>query len=170
MRISSACSSRCATGSVSTPSLSAARAIAVASIGSDFPGSRTARRDVSVSPGATRTTRSPLASSPALQPTGYVPAVLYRPHALGVELCGEPQRLKRAVVRRRDRQPPARDASYRIERDKRVRALVCVRLGVELLMLWMFCRTGCGLSGRLASFVAWSWRCWGGGRRRARRS
>ena len=45
---------------------------------------------------------------PALQPAGHVPAVLDRPHALGVELCGEPQRQKRAVVRRRDRQLPAR--------------------------------------------------------------
>jgi hypothetical protein len=63
---------------------------------------------------------------PALQPAGHVSAVLYRPHALGVELCGERQRQQRAVVRRRDRQLPARDAGYRIERDKRVRALVCV--------------------------------------------
>jgi hypothetical protein len=36
----------------------------VASIGSDFPGSRTDRRELSVSPAATRITRSPLASSP----------------------------------------------------------------------------------------------------------
>ena len=46
------------------PSLSAARAIAVASIGSDFPGCRAARLEDSVSPGATRTTRSPLETSP----------------------------------------------------------------------------------------------------------
>jgi len=126
-RISSACSSKNAAGSVSRPSRIAALAIAVASIGSDFPGSRTARRDVSVSPGATRKLdrrwRAVLAPT-----TGHVPTVRNRPHPFAIELASEPDRVKRSIVARGDRQLSARRAGCRVERDKRVRSLVCVRL------------------------------------------
>ena len=48
-----------AVGSVSIPSRSAARAIASASIGSDFPRSRTPWRALAISLGGRRTTVSP---------------------------------------------------------------------------------------------------------------
>jgi hypothetical protein len=100
--------SRCATGSVSTPSLSAARGdrgrvdqIRLPRL-ADCPPRCLGqpRRD----PDHSVTARE----KPALQPARHVPAVLERPHALGGELGHEPQRLKRAVVGCGDRQPPAR--------------------------------------------------------------
>ena len=54
-----------------------------------------------------------------------MPAVLDRPHALGVELAGEPQRLERAVVAGGDRQLPARRAG-RSHRAPRACASACV--------------------------------------------
>jgi hypothetical protein len=83
---------------VSIPSLSAARAIAVASIGSDFPGSRAARLEDSVQP--RRDPDHPIAAGEqrALQAAGHVPAVLERPHALGVELAGEAERFECPVI------------------------------------------------------------------------
>ena len=62
-RISIAVSSRNAAGNRSRPSLRTALAIAPASIWSDFPRSRSPRREASISFGATRTTRSPAAMS-----------------------------------------------------------------------------------------------------------
>ena len=55
--------SRCAAGSRSTPSRSAARATASASIGSDLPRVRADRRPRPSASAATRTTRSPRANS-----------------------------------------------------------------------------------------------------------
>ena len=55
-----------------------------------------------------------------------MPTVLDRPHANVVELGSEPQRLKRPVIGRCDPQLTARGTRCRFERDKHVRALVCV--------------------------------------------
>src|ERR1019366_3284569 len=53
-----------------------------------------------------------------------------------------------------------------------VGAAVCLqdahRIGVVLLMLWSFCRSGCGWWPRRARCVMSSWRCLGGGRKVAR--
>ena len=55
-----------------------------------------------------------------------MPAVLDSPYPLLVELAGESQGIERALVAGGDRQLPARCSRCRVERDKRVRALVCV--------------------------------------------
>jgi len=55
------------------------------------------------------------------------------------------------------------------ERDRDVRLAGPGRVGVELLMLLMFCRSGCGWSARRASCGMSSLRCWAGGLRRVRR-
>ena len=54
------------------------------------------------------------------------------------------------------------------QRDREMALAGPGRVGVELLMLWMFCRSGCGWSPRRASCGMSSWRCSGGARRRAR--
>jgi hypothetical protein len=48
-----------------------------------------ARLEASVSPGATRITRSAARDQAAFQAAGDMPAILDRPHMLGVELRGE---------------------------------------------------------------------------------
>jgi hypothetical protein len=103
-----------------------------------------------------------------LEPARDVPAILDRPHPLLIQAARPPDRGEMPRIIRLDLPAAADPAGSLVDRRERVRALVRVRLGVELLMSSMFCPSGCDWSGRRASFVASSWRCLGGGRRLAR--
>ena len=85
------------------PSRSAARAIARASIASDLPRSRPARRASPISFGGDP--HHPLATreQEALQRARDVPAVLERPHPLGVQLARPDEHMLDARRARRDR-------------------------------------------------------------------
>jgi hypothetical protein len=61
-----------------------------------------------------------------LQPGGDMPAVLERPYPLLVQASSEPQRVQRPIIAGLDRRLAPDDAGHRIERDERVRPLVCV--------------------------------------------
>ena len=78
-----------------------------------------------MSPGATRITRSPLATSP-LETTGNVPAVINGPDALIVQLAREPQRIERSASAGEDSRLATHSSSCRIKRHECVRPLVCV--------------------------------------------
>jgi hypothetical protein len=103
-----------------------------------------------------------------LEPARDVPAILDRPHPLLIQAARPPDRGEMPRIIRLDLPAAADPAGSLVDRRERVRSLVGVRLGVELLMSSMFCPSGCDWSGRRASFVASSWRCLGGGRRLAR--
>jgi len=60
-------------------------------------------------------------------------------------------------------------AGFDRERDRQVRLARSRRVGVELLTLWMFCRSGCDLPTRRGPCPVSSCRCWVGARRTARR-
>jgi hypothetical protein len=62
--------------------------------------------------GATRTTRSPAGDQEALEGAGHVPAVLDRPHPLGVELPRPPRQLAEAATARRPISSPRAAAMY----------------------------------------------------------
>ena len=119
--MSSSAPASCATGSVSSPSRIAARAIATASIASDLPRSRA--RLARAGHQLRRHPHDALAAreQEALQRARHVPAVLERPHALAVveptrphqqilERAGAaraPSRRRATCAGRRHRPPPA---------------------------------------------------------------
>ena len=107
------------------PFADAARATAVASIGSDFPGSRTASRSLGQ---RRRDPDDPLAASSS--PRSSRPDTCRQSSTAHTRSWSSSAANRSAssvpVVAGRDRQLPARRPGYRIERDQRVRALVRV--------------------------------------------
>jgi hypothetical protein len=76
--------------------------------------------------------------------------------ALGVAEAGDP------LGRGRERDPLAGEAGADRERDREVAFAGAGGVGVELLMLWIRCRRGCGWWTRRATFAAWCWGCLAG--------
>ena len=111
----------------STPSRSAARATASASMRSDLPRSRPPRRASAISLVATRTTRSPLAEQKPLERARDVPAVLQRPHPLVAQAARPRPAPRKPALADRDRLLAQQLAGARADRGDGVRALVHVR-------------------------------------------
>ena len=132
-RISSSAPVELRAGSVSIPSRSAARAIAIASIGSDLPRSREARRRPAISCGAQA--HDPLAAvdQKPLQAARHVPAVLDRPHPLCIQRSRPLQQLAEAAVRAGTRRCARAPRAERVDRDRTVCVRLCVSAPITIM-------------------------------------